>query len=151
MMDSQMLTQFLVSLCGTLERLEGFLLDPGHLWFSQESIFKTTGMEVSGSAIARKGRRILQRDFKTHGISSHKIDHKDQRAVKMAYHIYDQVIKEGYSLIAIRESLTYDRVDIEPVPDRTLENSRVELEQTSNQTEKEKTFTKQIKQMVKQK
>lgn len=69
----------------------------------------------------------------------------------MAYHIYDQVIKEGYSLIAIRESLTYDRVDIEPVPDRTLENSRVELEQTSNQTEKEKTFTKQIKQMVKQK
>ena len=24
----------------------------------------------------------------------------------MAYHIYDQVIKEGYSLIAIRESLT---------------------------------------------
>lgn len=27
MMDSQMLTQFLVSLCGTLERLEGFLLD----------------------------------------------------------------------------------------------------------------------------
>ena len=32
----------------------------------------------------------------------------------MAYHIYDQVIKEGYSLIAIRESLTYDRVDIEP-------------------------------------
>lgn len=80
-----------------------------------------------------------------------KIDHKDQRAVKMAYHIYDQVIKEGYSLIAIRESLTYDRVDIEPVPDRTLENSRVELEQTSDQTEKKKTFTKQIKQMVKQK
>ena len=40
MMDSQMLTQFLVSLCGTLERLESFLLDPGHLWFSRESIFK---------------------------------------------------------------------------------------------------------------
>ena len=109
-------------------------------------------MEVSGSAIARKGRRILQRDFKNSwNIFSQKIDHKDQRAVKMAYHIYDQVIKEGYSLIAIRESLTYDRVDIEPVPDRTLENSRVELEQTSDQTEKEKTFTKQIKQMVKQK
>ena len=71
-----------------------------------------------------------------------KIDHKDQRAVKMAYHIYDQVIKEGYSLIAIRESLTYDRVDIEPVPDRTLENSRVELEQTSDQTEKEKNVHK---------
>ena len=71
-----------------------------------------------------------------------KIDHKDQWAVKMAYHIYDQVIKEGYSLIAIRESLTYDRVDIEPVPDRTLENSRVELEQTSDQTEKEKTVHK---------
>ncbi len=35
MMDSQMLTQFLVSLCGTLERLESFLLDPGHLWFLQ--------------------------------------------------------------------------------------------------------------------
>ena len=71
-----------------------------------------------------------------------KIDHKDQRAVKMAYHIYDQVIKEGYSLIAIRESLTYDRVDIEPVPDRILENSRVELEQTSDQTEKEKNVHK---------
>ena len=39
MMDSQMLTQFLVSLCGTLERLESFLLDPRHLWFSRESIF----------------------------------------------------------------------------------------------------------------
>ena len=45
-------------------------------------------------------------------------------------------------LIAIRESLTYDRVDIEPVPDRTLENSRVELEQTSDQTEKEKNVHK---------
>lgn len=64
MMDSQMLTQFLISLCGTLERLESFLLDPRHLWFSRKVFLKTTGMEVSGSAIARKGRRILQRDSK---------------------------------------------------------------------------------------
>ena len=60
----------------------------------------------------------------------------------MAYHIYDQVIKEGYSLIAIRESLTYDNVAIEPVPGRAPENSRVELEQTLHQMEKEKTVHK---------
>ena len=66
MMDSQMLTQFLVSLCGTLERLEGFLLDQIQVisGFPRKVFLKTTGMEVSGSAIARKGRRILQRDFK---------------------------------------------------------------------------------------
>mgnify|MGYP001037570313 CR=1 FL=1 len=143
MMDSQMLTQFLVSLCGTLERLESFLLDPGHLWFSQESIFKNNRDGSFWFCYCPEGKENITEGFqKLMEYLLTKIDHKDQRAVKMAYHIYDQVIKEGYSLIAIRESLTYDRVDIEPVPDRTLENSRVELEQTSNQTEKEKNVHK---------
>ena len=143
MMDSQMLTQFLVSLCGTLERLEGFLLDPGHLWFSQESIFKNNRDGSFWFCYCPEGKENITEGFqKLMEYLLTKIDHKDQRAVKMAYHIYDQVIKEGYSLIAIRESLTYDRVDIEPVPDRTLENSRVELEQTSDQTEKEKNVHK---------
>ena len=114
MMDSQMLTQFLVSLCGSF-------------WFC----YCPEGKENITEGFQKLMEYLLT-----------KIDHKDQWAVKMAYHIYDQVIKEGYSLIAIRESLTYDRVDIEPVPDRTLENSRVELEQTSDQTEKEKTVHK---------
>ena len=126
MMDSQMLTQFLVSLCGTLERLESFLLDPGHLWFSQESIFKNNRDGSFWFCYCPEGKENITEGFqKLMEYLLTKIDHKDQRAVKMAYHIYDQVIKEGYSLIAIRESLTYDRVDIEPVPDRTLENSRV--------------------------
>ena len=143
MMDSQMLTQFLVSLCGTLERLESFLLDPGHLWFSQESIFKNNRDGSFWFCYCPEGKENITEGFqKLMEYLLTKIDHKDQWAVKMAYHIYDQVIKEGYSLIAIRESLTYDRVDIEPVPDRTLENSRVELEQTSDQTEKEKTVHK---------
>ena len=143
MMDSQMLTQFLVSLCGTLERLEGFLLDPGHLWFSQESIFKNNRDGSFWFCYCPEGKENITEGFqKLMEYLLTKIDHKDQRAVKMAYHIYDQVIKEGYSLIAIRESLTYDRVDIEPVPDRILENSRVELEQTSDQTEKEKNVHK---------
>ena len=143
MMDSQMLTQFLVSLCGTLERLESFLLDPGHLWFSRESIFKNNRDGSFWFCYCPEGKENITEGFqKLMEYLLTKIDHKDQRAVKMAYHIYDQVIKEGYSLIAIRESLTYDRVDIEPVPDRTLENSRVELEQTSDQTEKEKNVHK---------
>lgn len=125
MMDSQMLTQFLVSLCGTLERLEGFLLDPGHLWFSQESIFKNNRDGSFWFCYCPEGKENITEGFqKLMEYLLTKIDHKDQRAVKMAYHIYDQVIKEGYSLIAIRESLTYDRVDIEPVPDRTLENKQ---------------------------
>ena len=143
MMDSQMLTQFLVSLCGTLERLESFLLDPRHLWFSRESIFKNNRDGSFWFCYCPEGKENITEGFqKLMEYLLTKIDHKDQRAVKMAYHIYDQVIKEGYSLIAIRESLTYDRVDIEPVPDRTLENSRVELEQTSDQTEKEKNVHK---------
>ena len=143
MMDSQMLTQFLVSLCGTLERLESFLLDPRHLWFSRESIFKNNRDGSFWFCYCPDGKENITEGFqKLMEYLLTKIDHKDQRAVKMAYHIYDQVIKEGYSLIAIRESLTYDRVDIEPVPDRTLENSRVELEQTSDQTEKEKNVHK---------
>ena len=143
MMDNQMLTQFLVSLCGTLERLESFLLDPGHLWFSRESIFKNNRDGSFWFCYCPEGKENITEGFqKLMEYLLTKIDHKDQRAVKMAYHIYDQVIKEGYSLIAIRESLTYDRVDIEPVPDRTLENSRVEFEQTSDQTEKEKNVHK---------
>lgn len=143
MMDSQMLTKFLVSLCGMLEQLESFLLDPGHLWFSQESIFKNNQDGSFWFCYCPEGKENITEGFqKLMEYLLTKIDHKDQRAVKMAYHIYDQVIKEGYSLIAIRESLTYDRVDIEPVADRTLENSRVELEQTSDQTEKEKTVHK---------
>ena len=149
MMDSQMLTQFLVSLCGTLERLESFLLDPGHLWFSRESIFKNNRDGSFWFCYCPEGKENITEGFqKLMEYLLTKIDHKDQWAVKMAYHIYDQVIKEGYSLIAIRESLTYDRVDIEPVPDRTLENSRVELEQTSDQTEKEKTVHKADKAKV---
>ena len=143
MLDSQMLTQFLVSLCGTLEQLESFLLDPGNLWFSRESIFKNNRDGSFWFCYCPEGKENITEEFqKLMEYLLTKIDHKDQRAVKMAYHIYDQVIKEGYSLIAIRESLTYDNVAIEPVPDRAAENSRVELEQTSHQMEKEKTVHK---------
>lgn len=143
MMDSQMLTQFLVSLCGTLERLESFLLDPGHLWFSRESIFKNNRDGSFWFCYCPEGKENITEGFqKLMEYLLTKIDHKDQWAVKMAYHIYDQVIKEGYSLIAIRESLTYDNVAVEPVPDRAAENNRVEPEQTSNQTEKEKNVHK---------
>ena len=143
MMDSQMLTQFLVSLCGTLERLESFLLDPGHLWFSRESIFKNNRDGSFWFCYCPEGKENITEGFqKLMEYLLTKIDHKDQRAVKMAYHIYDQVIKEGYSLIAIRESLTYDNVAVEPVPDRAAENNRVEPEQTSDQTEKEKNVHK---------
>ena len=143
MMDSQMLTQFLVSLCGTLERLESFLLDPGHLWFSQESIFKNNRDGSFWFCYCLEGKENITEGFqKLMEYLLTKIDHKDQRAVKMAYHIYDQVIKEGYSLIAIRESLTYDNVAVEPVPDRAAENSRVEPEQTPHQAEKEKAMYK---------
>lgn len=143
MMDSQMLTQFLVSLCGTLERLESFLLDPGHLWFSRESIFKNNRDGSFWFCYCPEGKENITEGFqKLMEYLLTKIDHKDQWAVKMAYHIYDQVIKEGYSLIAIRESLTYDNVAVEPVPDRAAENNRVEPEQTPHQVEKEKAMYK---------
>ena len=143
MMNSQMLTQFLVSLCGTLERLESFLLDPRHLWFSRESIFKNNRDGSFWFCYCPEGKENITEGFqKLMEYLLTKIDHKDQWAVKMAYHIYDQVIKEGYSLIAIRESLTYDNVAVEPVPDRAAENNRVEPEQTSDQTEKEKNVHK---------
>lgn len=143
MMDSQMLTKFLVSLCGMLEQLESFLLDPGHLWFSQESIFKNNQDGSFWFCYCPEGKENITEGFqKLMEYLLTKIDHKDQRAVKMAYHIYDQVIKEGYSLIAIRESLTYDNVAVEPVPDRAAENSRVEPEQTPHQAEKEKAMYK---------
>lgn len=142
-MDSQMLTKFLVSLCGMLEQLESFLLDPGHLWFSQESIFKNNQDGSFWFCYCPEGKENITEGFqKLMEYLLTKIDHKDQRAVKMAYHIYDQVIKEGYSLIAIRESLRYDNVAVEPVPDRAAENSRVEPEQTPHQAEKEKAMYK---------
>lgn len=143
MMDSQMLTKFLVSLCGMLEQLESFLLDPGHLWFSQESIFKNNQDGSFWFCYCPEGKENITEGFqKLMEYLLTKIDHKDQRAVKMAYHIYDQVIKEGYSLIAIRESLTYDNVAVEPVPDRAAENNRVEPEQIPHQVEKEKAMYK---------
>lgn len=143
MMDSQMLTKFLVSLCGMLEQLESFLLDPGHLWFSQESIFKNNQDGSFWFCYCPEGKENITEGFqKLMEYLLTKIDHKDQRAVKMAYHIYDQVIKEGYSLIAIRESFTYDNVAVEPVPDRAAENNRAEPEQTPHQVEKEKTMYK---------
>lgn len=143
MMDSQMLTKFLVSLCGMLEQLESFLLDPGHLWFSQESIFKNNQDGSFWFCYCPEGKENITEGFqKLMEYLLTKIDHKDQRAVKMAYHIYDQVIKEGYSLIAIRESLTYDNVAVEPVPDRAAENNRAEPEQTPHQVEKEKAMHK---------
>ena len=143
MMDSQMLTKFLVSLCGMLEQLESFLLDPGHLWFSQESIFKNNQDGSFWFCYCPEGKENITEGFqKLMEYLLTKIDHKDQRAVKMAYHIYDQVIKEGYSLIAIRESFTYDNVAVEPVPDRAAENNRAEPEQTPHQVKKEKTMYK---------
>ena len=72
MMDSQMLTQFLVSLCGTLERLESFLLDPGHLWFSRESIFKQPGWKFLVLLLPGREGEYYRGISKTHGISSHK-------------------------------------------------------------------------------
>lgn len=114
MFDNQMLTQFLVSLCGTIEQLENFLLDPGHLWFAPESIFKNNKDGSFWFCYCPEVKEEITDGFqKLMEYLLTKIDHKDQQAVKMAYHIYDQVVKEGYSLPAIRESLTYESVNMD--------------------------------------
>lgn len=113
-LDNQLLTQFLVSLCGTIEQLENYLLDPGHLWFAQESIFKNNQDGSFWFCYCPEVKEEITDGFqKLMEYLLTKIDHKDQQAVKMAYHIYDQVVKQGYSLPAIRESLTYESVNMD--------------------------------------
>lgn len=107
-MDAKMLTYFFADLCGTLEQVENNLLNPAQLLLTQECIYRNYSDGSYRFCYCPDAKEEVTEAFQK--LSEYlltKIDHKDRIAVKIAYQIYDQVVKEGYSLTAIRESLHY--------------------------------------------
>ena len=143
MMDSQMLTQFLVSLCGTLERLESFLLDPGHLWFSRESIFKNNRDGSFWFCYCPEGKENITEGFqKLMEYLLTKIDHKDQRAVKMAYHIYDLMLngdgKSSLKAIVAQCLASLLRWKVSIIPDGQTQEKMFDLDLYGFKTDEDK-------------
>ncbi len=99
-----MLCRFLLGLYEAAEKLESFLLRTDALLLEPECIFVTHKMEqvyfcyYPGSVKEPSGAFSALMEYLLT-----RLDHGDVQAVELAYGIYEQAIKEGFSLLKLRE------------------------------------------------
>ena len=106
LLTKEQLIQFLSDFCSLLEQVDSYLLNPQNIMLSPENIFQNNKdgsyqfcyAPEEGENIAGNFQKLLE-------FILTKIEHKDEMAVKIAYRIYGDVMKEGYSLLSIRDAL----------------------------------------------
>lgn len=114
-MSGELFLQLMSSLTGLMERLDNFLLRAENLLLVKESIFYSVSRKTfcfcyyPEQTDIRDNFRSLMEYILT------RIDHTDKKLVETAYYVYEQVMKEGFSLVEIRESLCqYRKHDEDP-------------------------------------
>ena len=116
-MKKEMLVQLLICLSSMLEQLESYLLCADAVRLDPECIYlnyKNSKYEFcyhpqSAENITDEFQKLME-------FLLTKIDHSDEEAVKAAYQIYNECMKPGYSILAIREELCVDKTGQEYYP-----------------------------------
>lgn len=106
-MEYTQLVQLLGGLCDVMLRAESYLLRPENILLKPECIFGEYAKEGFAFCYSVHEDADMQEEF-AHLMEYliTQVDHKDERAVRIAYRIFEEVKNPPYSLFEIRESLT---------------------------------------------
>lgn len=119
-LDKTIILQLLSSVCGILERIDSYLLLQQNILLAAEYIFldHETGefwfcyFPGNDEEPPDAFRKLLE-------FLLTKLNHKDEGAVELLYGVYDEALKDGYSLISIREKLhLYEAAEEEKLSER---------------------------------
>ena len=142
-MKKDMFLQLLICLCDVIEQIDSYLLRADALRLSPECIFwdyKKQAYEFCYNPAASNG---IADDFqKLMEFLLTKIDHSDKEVVRIAYQIYNESMKSGYSILAMREKLLTENSDIEECQ---TENEDIGLEQDITESFKEEKAEQTVK------
>lgn len=112
--EELLLIQLLTGLCGVMEQMDCYLLDTEKLLLFPECIFWDNETErvwfcynpQTEQSMSDMFRKLLEYLLP-------KIDHTDEKAVELAYTIYEETLRDGYSLEGIRKRLIQRSEDVE--------------------------------------
>lgn len=102
----EFLEQMIHSICDELDLLEQHLVNADCLRLTPEQIFiSNSTQEIWFTALPGAGDEVAVgfRELMEYLLT--RIDHKDSKAVRLAYEIYEKTLDEGYSIAEIRDSV----------------------------------------------
>ncbi len=107
-MDAQTLVELLVGISAVAERLENYLLVESGLLLLPEYIFRD--YETGEFWFSYYPGQVSETEYTFQRLTEYlltKIDHKEERVVQFAYQIYEEALKDGYSLSDIRDKISF--------------------------------------------
>lgn len=151
-MDAQTLVELLVGISAVAERLENYLLVESGLLLLPEYIFRD--YETGEFWFSYYPGQVSETEYTFQRLTEYlltKIDHKEERVVQFAYQIYEEALKDGYSLSDIRDKISFLDApkEIETECDYSVTEEYEEVQdssvekQSSTDTDRKKNFISQ--------
>lgn len=106
--DEQMLQGLLAAISSMAERMENYLLAQAGLLLLPEYIFRD--YETGEFWFCYYPGKLLENEYTFQRLTEYlltKIDHKEEQVVRLAYQVYEEALKEGYSLSGIRDKIIF--------------------------------------------
>ena len=103
--EKEMFLQLLICLCDVLEQMESYLLSVDALKLGPEYIFWDYKKQAYEFCYNPAKNQIADEFQCLMEFLLTKINHNDKEVVKIAYQVYDESIKAGYSILSVREKL----------------------------------------------
>ena len=104
--DISFIEKLIMSICSEMEILEWNLIQTNCLMLDPELIFITNSNQEIIFTVYPGGSGTIETEFQQlMEFLLTKVDHKDTRAVKAAYGIYEKTLLDGYSITDIRDEI----------------------------------------------
>ena len=108
--DISFIEKLIMSICSEMEILEWNLIQTNCLMLDPELIFITNSNQEIIFTVYPGGSGTIGTEFQQlMEFLLTKVDHKDTRAVKAAYGIYEKTLLDGYSITDIRDEIVRSR------------------------------------------
>ena len=108
--DISFIEKLIMSICSEMEILEWNLIQTNCLMLDPELIFITNSNQEIIFTVYPGGSGTIETEFQQlMEFLLTKVDHKDTRAVKAAYGIYEKTLLDGYSITDIRDEIVRSR------------------------------------------
>ena len=108
--DISFIEKLIMSICSEMEILEWNLIQTNCLMLDPELIFITNSNQEIIFTVYPGGSGTIETEFQQlMEFLLTKVDHKDTRAVKAAYGIYEKTLLDGYSITDIRDEIVRTR------------------------------------------
>lgn len=143
-MKKDMFIQLLICLCDVIEQIDSYLLRADALRLSPESIFWDYKKQAYEFCYNPAGANGIADDFQ--GLMEFlltKIDHSDKETVRIAYQVYNESMKSGYSILTMRESLLTE--NSHHIEECQTESESIGLEQDVTESFKEERAEQTVK------